>query len=96
MPSFAPRSEAIKKQEQLVKSEIELRHAIYNNYSDKKLDKAANNYRDSQLSLLKAQIHVIKDKAFQNKPITSKIDNLEAKIEMWRARSVEEILNSFK
>jgi len=96
MPSYPPRSEAVKKQDQLTQRETELRHAILNKSSLEKLAKAVKNYRAAQLSLLKAQLHIIQDKDFQGRPHSFRIEKIENNIETWTNKSDEEIMNDFR
>ena len=65
MPSFVPRQEPIRKKEQLLQKEMELVTAIRKNFPAEKLLKFIDNYRHSQLALLKAKIHFLKEQEFQ-------------------------------
>jgi hypothetical protein len=96
MPTFPPRGEPIKKKEQLAQREIELQHAIRNNFETQKLIGSVERYRMAQLSILKARIHEIHDKEFQNKPHTSDIGKLEKVILSWTNKTVEDIIIEFK
>jgi hypothetical protein len=96
MPSFAPRSEPIKKKDQLSQKEIELKHAIRNNFSFEKLNKAAEKYRLAKLSMFKARLHEIHEKEFQNKKHTLKIEKIESEILDWNNKLTEEIINIIK
>jgi hypothetical protein len=96
MPSFPPRSETVKKSDQLIQRKNELSYAVKNNYTDEKLNKAIKKYREAQLSFLKAKIHVLKEKEFQNKPHSNKIENIEEAIGIWKNKTDDEILKVFK
>ena len=67
MPLFAPRSETIKKQDQLAQRLFELQIAIEKNALEDKLNRLAEKYRAANLSLLKATLHIIREKEFQKK-----------------------------
>jgi hypothetical protein len=95
MPSYPPRSEAVKKQDQLTQREAELRHIIQVKSSSEKLTKAVKKYRDAQLSLLKAQLHIIQDKHFQERPHNFRIGKIESNINIWTNKSDEEIISDF-
>ena len=96
MPSYPPRTEAVKKQDQLSQRETELRHAIQNKLSSEKLAKAIEKYRAAQLSLLKAQLHIIQDKDFQKRPHSFRSDKIENNIKIWTTKNDEEIIRDFK
>jgi hypothetical protein len=95
MPSFAPRSETVKKQELLEKRVTELRHAIQSNFGQIKLFKAVEKYRAAKLALLKAKGHVLKEKEFQNKPTDMKYGSIETQIKIWIDKSEQEVINEF-
>ena len=96
MPLYPPRSETVKKKAQLLQRDVELIHAIKNKCSDEKLTKAVKNYRHAQLSLLKAKIHVLKEKEFQEKPHNYNMKDLEDAIREWEIKTDEAIINKFK
>ena len=83
MPLYPPRSEPIKKKEQLSQREIEFQSAIKSNVENEKLNKVAEKYRLAQLSILKAKIHEIRDKEFQDKSHNGDIVKLENEILTW-------------
>ena len=64
MPSHAPRTEPVKKQEELTKREIELILGIKKNIPADKLLKLVDKYRKAQLSMLKAKVHTFKENEF--------------------------------
>jgi hypothetical protein len=96
MPSFVPRSEPVKKREELSKRKKELRHALRNNFVLEKIIKAAEKYRKAQLSLLKATTHVAQDKEFKNQPNNLKIESIENKIMIWENKTAAQIIDEFK
>ena len=96
MPIYPPRNEPIKKKDQLLQRTLELQHAINNNFTPHKLNKAAEKYRLAQLSLLKAKVHEFKEWDYQKKPQLSDINTLEKNILIWIDKPVEEIINQLK
>ena len=96
MPSYAPRDEPIKKQEELLQRVQELQHAIRNNFLNEKLAKAVKKYRTATLSFFKAKIHSAKQKDFQGRPHSIRIDSVEKSIVEWNNKSDEEIITEFK
>lgn len=92
MPSFPPRTEAIKKENQLARRKTELKSAIRKNVSKEK-------YRAAQLSLYKAKIHVLKEKhikgILKKKRNTFNLSAIEIEKETWENKTVEEILGEF-
>lgn len=91
MPSFAPRSESVKKEEELSKRKQELLYAIKKNYPFIKLVKVIEKYRKAQLSLLKAKTHIIREREFQNKAHNLKAEQIEEKIQIWKNKTYKEI-----
>jgi hypothetical protein len=96
MPLYPPRSESVKKAAQLAQKELELKTAIQKSLTTDKLNKAAEKYRAAQLSFLKAKMHVIKEKVFQDKTSNIKTEKLAGEIEVWVSKPVEEIINKIK
>lgn len=96
MPSFAPRSEPIKKREQLGQKENDLRIAIKKVIDPDKINKLADKYKQAQLLMLKASMHVLRDKEFQNKTTTLKIEKLERQTQNWEIKSRQEIIDEIK
>ena len=92
MPSFAPRDEPIKKQEELLQRTQELQNAILNNLKGGKLAKAVQKYRNAQLSFFKAKIHSAKQRDFQGRPHSVRIDSIEKSILEWNNKTDEEIV----
>ncbi|MES2776069.1 MAG: hypothetical protein V4722_17970 [Bacteroidota bacterium] len=95
MPTFPPRSEPIRKEEQLSQKREELSHAIKCSFPPERLSKAVEKYRAAELSLLKAKIHVLKDKDFQNRTHNLNLDSIENKITTWKNKTEGEIILEF-
>jgi hypothetical protein len=96
MPSFVPRSEPLRKSEQLAQRRFELHEALRKNLSIEKLIKVAEKYRTAQLLFLKARIHVIREKDFRNKSQNDRSEKLEVEMEHWNKKTVEEIIDEIK
>ena len=96
MPVYAPRNEPIKKKEQLSQRQLELEHAIRNNFPTDKVHKAVEKYPFAQLSLLKAKIHEYQERQFQKKPQPISIEKLEKDILVWTNKTVEEIIEQIR
>ena len=96
MPSFVPRQEPIRKKEQLLQKEIELVTAIRKNFPAEKLLKFIDNYRHSQLAMLKAKIHFLKEQEFQEKQTSIKIEKVETEIGEWTNKFNETIIDEIK
>jgi hypothetical protein len=73
-----------------------LKYAIRNNFESEKLIVAVEKYRVAQLSILKAQIHEIREKEFQEKPHSRDLGKLEKAILSWTNKTAEEIIVEFK
>ena len=93
MPSFPPRTEPIKKADQLAQRRIELNSAVQKNYKGVKLTKAVEKYRTAQLSFLKAKMHVLLEKSFHKNEHDPKIDKLEAIVKLWESKTEEGIID---
>ena len=96
MPSFPPRKQPIKKRDQLYQKYMELKKAVRSNLSDERLHKIVEKYRSAQLSLLKAVIHEIQEKQFQNKIHNLEISKIECQIIFWTNRRTEEIISDIR
>lgn len=96
MPSFPPRKDTTKKQDQLLKKEAELIHAIRINSTNEKLIKVAEKYKAAQIALLKAKLHVIKEKELQKRVQKYNVSKIEAEKELWTNKTIEEILDELK
>ena len=87
-----------------------MKYAIERNYSQGKINKAVEKFRKANLSLFKAQVHVAKEKLFQNKPYNFTIDEkesetlkynltiekIQSEIFKWEILSINEIINLAK
>jgi len=96
MPTYPPRSEPVKKQEELTKREKELALLIKKNIAGDKLEKVIDKYRQAQLSLIKAKIHVFKENEFQNKSNAVSLEKLEELSLEWADKTNEAIINEIK
>ena len=96
MPTFPPRSEAIKKKEELAKWDYELKLAIQKKFTLEKKIAAVENYRKAQLSLLKAQLHVVREKEFQKKKHALNTQKIASSIQEWTNKTNEQILQEFQ
>ncbi len=96
MPSFAPRQEPVKKKNQLLQKEMELVSALRKNLADNQLLKFVDNYRHAKLSLLKAKIHYLKEKEYQTKATSMKIEKVEAEMLEWADKSNESIVDEMR
>jgi hypothetical protein len=96
MPSYPPRAEPVKKQEELAKREMELVLAIKTNISADKLTKFVDKYRQAQLSMLKARVHQFKEHELQGKQNKVEIETLENLRIEWTDKTNEDIINKIK
>ena len=96
MPSYAPRTEPVKKQEELTKREMELVFAIKKSVTTEKLIKAVDKYRQAQLSMLKAKVHTFKENEFQKKSNNVKLENLEKLTKDWTDKTNNGIIEEVK
>jgi hypothetical protein len=96
MPSFAPRTDYVKKQHQLVQCRDQLKLALYRALSAEKITRAVKKYRDSQLSFYKAQLHYIKEMEFQNKHHSLNEEKIMKEMDYWLSLSEEQILAALK
>lgn len=96
MPTFPPRTEPVKKQEELTKRELELIAAIKKNIAVDKLIKLVDKYRQAQLSLLKAKIHQFKENEFQKKPNNIKFETLEKLTIEWTIKISDDTISEVK
>src|SRR4051812_39548531 len=96
MPTYPPRTEPVKKQQQLAKTERELSLAIKKNVTADKLEKIITKYRLAQVAVLKAKIHTFKENEFQNKKNNTKIEKLEKLIVEWTNKTSDDIINEVK
>ena len=96
MPIYPPRSEPVKKQEELTKREMELVFAIKKNIADDKLIKLVDKYRQAQLSILKAKAHTFRENEFQKKPNNVKLEKLEKLTIEWTDKTNDDIIEEVK
>jgi len=96
MPSFAPRQEPSRKKQQLSQKEMELVTAIRKDFKGDKHMKFIDKYILSQLAMLKAKIHFLREQEFQKKQTSLKIEKLETEIVDWTNKSTEAIINEVK
>ena len=92
MPLYAPRTEPIKKREQLLLREKELQIAIKTNASNERIIKLVEKYRLAQQALNKAKLHEFHDKEFQKKTNNLKIEKIQSDILLWTNKSDLEII----
>ena len=77
----------------MTQRQTELQNALKRNLPDDKLNKFVEKYRLAQLSMLKAQIHVLHEKEYKTRELfTFDIEKLEKERAMWQSKTVEEIL----
>jgi hypothetical protein len=96
MPIYPPRTEPVKKQEELTKRETELVFAIKKNIAADELINLVHKYRQAQLSMLKAKVHQFKENEFQRKQNNMKIEKLEKSTIEWTNKTNEDIINEVK
>lgn len=96
MPSYPPRTEPVKKQEELTKRETELVFAIKKNITPDKLIKLVDKYRQAQLAVLKAKVHQFLENELQRKQNNMKIEKLEKLTIEWTDKTNEDIINEIK
>ena len=96
MPTFAPRSEPVKKKEELESRRQVLENSIQKNLDVDQITKNAEKYRDTRLLYNKAILHVIREKEWQDKPHSYDRDKVIKEIESWTNKSVDEIIDEVK
>ncbi|MGC4103688.1 hypothetical protein [Ferruginibacter sp.] len=96
MPIYPPRSAPVKKKEELQKRFTELACAIKKNDAADKLFKLAEKYRQSQLSFLKAKVHLLKETELQHKQSNIKFENLEENVKEWEEKTNDAIIEEVK
>ena len=96
MPTFAPRSEPVKKKEELELRRQVLENSIQNDLELGEIIKNAEKFRDTRLLYNKAILHVIREKEFQEKSHSYNKDKVLNEIEIWTEKSVEEIIDEVK
>jgi len=93
MPAFAPRSEPVKKSEELALRKHFLENSILNNVGLEQITKHAEKYRDTSLLYNKSLLHVIIEKELQGKKHSYKKEKALSEIEIWARISVDEIID---
>ena len=96
MPTFPPRSEPVKKKEELELRRQVLENSIQNNLELGQIIKNAEKYRETRLLYNKAILHVIREKEWQEKSHSYNKDKVLKEIEIWTKRNVEEIIEEVK
>jgi predicted RNA-binding protein with RPS1 domain len=96
MPSYVPRKEPVKKQEELRNREIDLIIGIRKNVEADKLLKLVDKYRKAQLSMLKAKVHTFKENEFQKKPNNVTFEKLEKLTTEWTDKTNDDIIKKVK
>ena len=96
MPTFPPRSEPVKKKEELELRRQVLENSIQNNLDLGQIIKNAEKYRETRLLYNKAILHVIREKEWQEKSHSYNKDKVLKEIEIWTKRNVEEIIEEVK
>jgi hypothetical protein len=96
MPTFAPRSEPVKKKEELGLRRQVLENSIQNNLDSEQITKNAEKYRATKLLYNKAILHVIREKEWQEKSHSYNKDKILNEIETWTKKRVEEIIDEVK
>ena len=96
MPTFAPRSEPVKKKEDLELRRQVLENSIQNNLDLEQIIKNAEKYRATRLLYNKAILHVIREKEWQEKSHSYNKDKALKEIETWTERSVDAIIDEVK
>ena len=96
MPSFAPRSEPVKKKEELDIRRQVLEDSIRKKLDSKQILRNAEKYRDTRLLYNKAVLHVIREKEWQEKVHSYNKDKILKEIDAWTDRSPEVIIEEVR
>ena len=96
MPTFAPRSEPVKKKEELDIRRQVLEDSILRNSDSKEILKNAEKYRDTRLLYNKAVLHVIREKEWQEKNHSYNKAKILKEIEAWTDKDLEEIVQEVR
>ena len=96
MPTFAPRSEPVKKREELELRRQVLEDSIQNKLEIGQIIKNAEKYRSTRLLYNKAILHVIREKEWKEKPHSYNKDRVLKEIETLTVKSVEEIIDEVR
>jgi hypothetical protein len=100
MPSYPPRQNSTKKQEQLQRRQQELQHALRTKLPSNQLAKAVEKVRTAQVSLLKADLHWARQKGLKHFKVSEpaelkeQIANLQQQVEKWESMSLDEIIRA--
>ncbi len=92
MPSYPPRNNLTKKEEELFKNKIRLLLAVQNSVPNEQIIKLIDKFKKAQLSLLKAKTHLLKEKEIQGEAINNNLKQLQVQIDEWRQKSNTDIL----
>ncbi len=96
MPTFAPRSEPVKKKEELEVRRQVLENSIRNNLEFAQIIKNAEKYRGTRLLYNKAILHVIREKEWQEKPHSYNKEKILKEMETWTDKRAEDIIEEVK
>ena len=96
MPTFAPRSEPVKKKEELDIRRQVLEDSILRNSDSKEILKNAEKYRDTRLLYNKAVLHVIREKEWQEKTHSYNKAKVLKEIEAWTDKDAGEIVQEVR
>ncbi|MEJ1242550.1 hypothetical protein WBG78_30685 [Chryseolinea sp. T2] len=96
MPTFPPRSEPVKKKEELEIRRQVLEDSIRRNSDSKEILKNAEKYRETRLLYNKAVLHVIREKEWQEKTHSYNKTKIMSEIEVWTGKSPEEIVHEIR
>ncbi len=96
MPTHIPRTEPIRKKEQLLDSTEKLRLAILHEKSVENIRKLTERYRLANISLLKAKIHTLNELNIQGRNVGSELVKLVKEKDVWNQKSLDVIFAEFK
>lgn len=92
MPSYPPRNNPAKKEEELFKNKIRLLLAVQNSAPNEQIIKLIDKFSKAQLSLLKAKTHLLKEKEIQGEAIADSLEQLQVEIDEWLQKNNANIL----
>ena len=95
MPSDAPRSNADKKRDQLRKREHALRLAIFRELPRETLFRLACECRAAQLSLLKAELHWLREPNLKKVSDPVRTASIERDMQIWSSKSELQIIQAY-
>lgn len=96
MPTFAPRSEPVKKKEELALRKQVLENSIQNNSEFAQVIKNLEKYRDTRLLYYKAVLHVVREKEWQEKSHSYNKEKVLKEMDIWKQKRAEEIIDEIK